>query len=1414
MDLILFFRSSFPSTLSFYPSAMLKAERLLDYRLLAFFFSFILFFALPSPSFLFSQENLFDVQVLTPEDGLANLLTTSIYKDKQGFMWAGTAYGLNRYDGYNFKLFTKEKNALAANADISQVREDEKGRLWLFYRSGLRMLPVPQSIDALDIFDPRSQRAVPFDSLFSGRAPFRASEIYLPKIIDPKHRLWIHTNKGALFLYENGEFKKVFQQDGAFFQFITIDDDENIWLGGQNHLLHIDSSGNFLERLELPEQIYGVWTGEGQSMWLATIDNNAEQVHINIWSQSQNGHLTPLKFTRNGQAVEIEAYKPFLHLSQKRYWLALVGEQLHVFNIQGRWLYTYDPISGRRPDIEPFTFFEDLDRLWLASSTGILNISAIPNPFQLIHKKNNMFTDCRSITEDENGNIYFLNSRIYQWNVQNQKSRELPNSKGAAYCLIYEDSMVWAGIYNSSPIAFQLDLRTNEKTEYYSFKHENLQIYTVTKTETPGRYLAGLSKGIAYLDIRKKKLLPYNGYDLGDNENRLLEQSEVNFIHKNRLGYWLATNNGIFLLQEHKGVIQHFDKSKDDLPFNYIRHIYEDEEGFFWLATKGGGVIQWHHGLLEEAEPAGKAYKNSYRQFTTEDGLANNFTYAVYEDDFGKLWIPSDKGLMQVDKESFQVRTFTTDDGLPHNEFNFTSHYQSKDGTLYFGGLDGLISFHPKTFANKNANATPMAIIGYFVLEEGTNKMVDKTKLLQEGNGLTIHPNDKFIELYFTLLDFDDTEKHQYAYQIGGYSSSWHYPNENFIRITNLPYGKYTLRIKGQNSSHGWSQQELMVAIHVVKPFYLQWWFITLLCFLGGCSMLTAVLLRIKKLESGKKILEAEVQKRTRQLEEKTFQLETQNRQIAADKQVIIAQAESLQALDKAKTRFFSNITHEFRTPLTLIIGPLEQVISEQSLPTIFRRRLHGVLGNARHLLVLINQLLDISKIESGQMQIEATQGDLVAYTQELVKRFAPLAIEKDLRLSFVTHMNHWETQFDKEKWDKIVYNLLSNAIKFTPRANAIQVSLVNKQHNGSEFIQLDVKDTGMGIEKKQIGYVFDRFYQTDSSSTHTQGGTGIGLALVKELVEMQGGEVRVASELGKGTTFEVLLPVLAAPHRAELLIRDNLEISSLAVSALLEKKEPTSWPPVAPSRKGKLELLIIEDNDEVREYIHYCIDASKYNITEAGDGAEGLEKAQTLIPDLIISDVMMPKKNGFEVTHAIRSHINTSHIPLILLTARASLESRLEGLQRGADAYLTKPFSPQELAMRVEKLIEIRQLLQQRYSGGLSLTKDTAYQQEDEFIIRLREYILEHIDETNLNGDRIGRHLGMSRTHLHRKLKALTGQPITDFVRSIRLQKALEMIRRGQENVSEVAYQTGFSSVSHFSRSFKKAFGKNPSEF
>lgn len=1348
----------------------------------------------------FAQQYLFDVERLTNEDGLAHVLTDGIFKDSKGYIWIGTKYGLNRYDGYNFKLYTKGEHNLQKHLGLFRVDEDESGNLWLFYTVGLRdILKMSDEVDiaAADVFMPDKEIAVPLDSFFNNNLPFQISDIGIMHLTDPKKRIWIGTKSGQLYLYHQKKFEKIFEEEGVYFYHVAIDHNDQIWIAWEENLICINLDGEVLERISLDGLAAKIWMGKDNTLWAATIGILPNIRPLKLWKKPEKSPQLeriyvsePLDSLVHGDGSMINR---FVHRTKAGHWFlndatyAQVNKDFLVFDEKGDKLIELHPFFEKDFKAKITNYFEEEENLWLSTVTGILKIKATKNPFQLIHQIDPV-SDCRGIAEDEHGNIYFLNRYIHKWNPKTQTLSQLSSEKGT-FSLVYYNNLLWASYRSDGGLFF--DLKTGQEEQVGKLEKVNPD-YTTLKTDKEGLFLLGRKQGLYYLDINKREISSFTKY----NEFTELEKTAVYHLHRNHQGIWAATEKGIYLLNETEGVLKYFDKQSGALPFDYIRYIYEDEKGKFWLATQGGGIIQW------------KPASNQFQQFTTANGLSNDFIYAVYGDDYGKLWFSSDRGLMCMDKQTFEVKTYFEEDGLPHNEFNLTAHFQASDGTLYFGGLGGLISFHPKEFANEegNKNQTPLNILSFGILEADAESLTDQTNELKERNEIILKPSDKLFEMRFVLMDFDKKDNHRYAYQIEGYDERLQFMENNVLRINSLPYGDYLLKVKAQNVNRGWSKNELEFKITVLKPFYLQWWFILIFILAAFAAIFGIVRQREIDLKRDRQRLEEEVRKRTREIEE-------DKKIIEKDKAVIEKQAEALKTLDKAKTRFFSNITHEFRTPLTLVIGPLEQMIEESALPSLFKRRMKGVLKNARHLLTLINQLLDLSKIESGQMRKEVTRGDIIEYTRELVNRFQVSAKHKKQQLNFVSPLNHWETHFDKDKWDKIVYNLLSNAIKFTGENEGIQVSLIKLKKKDEDFIRLDVRDNGVGIAKENLPQIFNRFYQVDGSSTRTAGGTGIGLALVKELVELQGGEIWVSSEVGKGTTFEIYLPVLKTEKATALTSMPPIELNLPTLPK--EEELPSAVPVLNTEVQQKLELLIIEDNEEMRDYIRYCLDDSKYNITEAENGEIGVKKAQALIPDLIISDVMMPKMNGFEVTTEIRNNISTSHIPLILLTAKSSLESRLEGLKRGADAYLTKPFSPQELAVRIQKLIALRQLMQKRYQNGIQTSENgnEEFQKEDEFIIELRTFILENLEESDLSGDRLGKHFGMSRVHLYRKLKALTNQSVSEFVRSMRLKKAMELLKVGELNVTEITYQTGFGSIQHFSRTFKKEFGKSPSE-
>ncbi len=1337
---------------------------------------------------LFAQEYIYEAQLLTTDDGLANLMTTAIHQDKEGFVWIATQYGLNRYDGYSFRLYTKEEHGLHSNKWMKAIQEDEEGNLWLYYSD---------TGTAIDIFDKRTEKAVSIDTYFK-TLPFKTEGIIFPRIFDLQKRVWLSTNSGQLYLYEQGEFQKIYERKGTGFHIVTIDGQDNIWLGYQSEVVCINQSGDILEQYKLPGFTCGIWYGEDQTVWLSNGSSIPDKPKINVWQRdNENKELEQFSFSDEkgtldlisiGQESKLRG-ETFFHRDYTGFWYVHTRSQSYVIDKGGAKLFHFNTLlDNENIHIPHLRFTESEDYMWWCTPEGVLKTGVKKNPFRLIHQTKWDLSDCRGITEDEFGNIHFINRGIFTWLPKKNALSKSPPIPAMGHALAYQDSVLIFGTYRRNILGSKKDLRTKKFTSFPVLKGR--EIFSIKSSKLENKFLVGTSAGLEYIDIINDKVLPFKKYVSGNPKDELMQKSTVYHLHQNDSGIWAATSNGVFLFNEEKGILQHFDKS-NILPFNHIMHIHEDEEGVFWLATRGGGIIKWQHPNDENSKPI-------IQQFTKEDGLPINYLYAIYEDDYNRLWIPSDRGIICMDKPSHQVlKTYLVEDGLTHNEFNTCSHYQAKDGTLYFGGLGGLISFHPKTFTGELANESPMAFTGLFVLEKEAKKATDKTQLLNYSEEIEIRPNDKFFELQFALLDFDLPKRHLYAYKIEGYSDNWQYINENYLRITTLPYGNYTIRIKGQNLSKGWSKKELSLRITILKPFYMRGWFLSL--FLFAVIGLTVFFIKRRELalKKDKERLEAEVQKRTL---------------------TIRKQAEELKELDKAKTRFFSNITHEFRTPLTLIIGPLEQLLERNESRPI-RQQLFGVFKNAKQLLTLINQMLDLSKLEGGRMQVEVARGDIVDYTSELLQRFQPLAKKKAQRLFFNCELDSWKTHFDKNKWNKIIYNLVSNAIKFTPDNGFIDVQLSKMKKEENEFIRLIVKDTGIGMEKEALRRIFDRFYQVDASSTRVQGGTGIGLSLVKELVELQGGTISATSEMGIGTTFKIeLRAVDAGLPIQDINVSEEemlLPVFDEPVNVMNQTNATIPQVPLLEEGNEKLTLLLVEDNDEMRAYIRACIDESKYQILEARDGQEGINEALTHVPDLIISDVMMPKKNGFEVVRTVRTNFITSHIPIILLTAKASLESRLTGFKRGADAYLTKPFSPQELTLRIQKLIEIRRMLQARYVGsqGKPPTDNDQFKSEDEFMLKLRKFITKNLDNHNLNVELIGKHFGVSRMALYRKLKALTNQGISDIIRSVRLEVATNLMQEGRLNLSEIAFETGFSSLSHFSRTFKKVYGRSPSD-
>ena len=1315
--------------------------------------------------FIFSssiaQEYLFNIEHINVEQGLPEREVYTFAIDQKEYIWLSTQGAISRYDGNNFKTYDntflkiKESNS-------STLAFDERNNLWY------------------------SEATSPGDSNFSGVLDTQTDSIYALEdytngILNSQNIrgiktfpqypgvLFIGTDEGLFYKYHKGVLTVVgkFLGKSSYIDFQIINDSE-MWVVTYTHALRIKDEQIIL-KVPLPtlgflKIINNIESNSGSSLYLKIDNTNDVFPYWVLEGQTFRPYRSKSLQEESKVIVYIE----------KEYGIYVKKDSISIYNNEGNLIYKKILPKLNINGVSSIYAVPSHNLLLIGSSNGFLKLTQEKNPFT-IYGKNLPF---RGVYVDSNQLILAGGEKCsYDLSTQSKQRLALPAPSSSI---------------NLNPIRFHKTSSGTlwmgfERPILYEYRSKNDSVLHVfdkaVKLEVPyenpitQNLLVGSNRGLFFFDRPNKDIIPI---DLKINPENLI----IRHFHQNKQGIWVSTNQGIFLLNaQTEKLIKHYS-TNDGLPSNNFNFLHEDANGIFWLAGRGGGLIRWDR------------TNNNFRQFTKLTGLSDNVIYSVYEDDFNNLWLPSNYGLMRFEKEALISQVYLPEHGLPHEEFNTYADAQGKDGQLYFGGLGGVISFHPKDLLNKQQQEYPLHLSKLSVLTKGKDNYEDRTNEYIKEQSITLRPKDQILEIEVILLEYANSDKRAYAYQIAGYQEQWIYTNESKLSFFNLPYGQHTINIRARGASGKWTNDYLKVPVFVEKPIYLQWWFFLMIAFLVLSLGIAIVRWREQQLQNDKINLENQVAIRTKKIEQ--------------DRTIILKQAEELKELDKAKTRFFSNITHEFRTPLTLIIGPIQQMI-QMPKKEITADNLVGVLNNSKILLKLINQLLDISKLESGKMKIEVSHGDIMAYTKTLVNSFQALATTKHQRLIFQTSPDQWSTHFDQDKWDKIVYNLVFNAIKFTPEKGTIQLSLFQKKTKEKEWIYLKVRDSGIGIEETKLAQIFNRFYQTDDSTTRVQDGTGIGLALVSELVTLLSGEVSVVSKINKGTTFEVKIPVL--PATANVNYIENLITNPPAPH--LPILEPSINNHQSSSQNKSLQLLLVEDNKEMLEYVERCIDDKRYNITTAKNGQEGIEKALALIPDLIISDVMMPIKDGFELTKTIRETTATSHIPIILLTAKAALSSKLEGIERGADVYLTKPFSPDELNLRIQKLIEIRQVLQNRYqnSNTALLNSSTEFKKEDAFILQLRKYILQHLDVPNINGDILGEHMKISRMQVHRKIKALTNCTTTEFVQSIRLEAAKKLLLEQQLNVTEVAHQTGFSSANYFSGQFKKKYGFPPSK-
>lgn len=1340
------------------------------------------------PTLKLSQKYL--VQQLTIENGLSDNIINALLQDRKGFIWIGTNNGLNRYDGYQFKIYKHqpgETSSISHNI-INALLEDEEGKIWIATQEGLNCFdPLTDSFVSFR-HDPNNSRSLANNNT---RAVYE----------DSQGILWVGTLDGLNRFDKEDQTFHLFQHsvpctmwDCAHINWVnSIGETKGgkliVGYWGMGVMLFDKKTNQFqkltahdVENYEFYDWIRGVAGSKSEHIVVATDQN--------LFKLGESGELTSVFI--NGRQVNAGS------VAQTRSGFLLVGthrEGLYILNNHGQVVHHFLPevqdiVSIRHNMVA--AVIEDLaGDIWLGTlGLGIFRLSPGGNRF--LNFKNhpevanslshNHVQSLLEVKEDllwvgtSNHGIHIFDRtaesfRPLKLHLQNPTFNPMD---GVLALMQDSEQNIWIGTYGKGLIRYQ-----QEEGAYQQFigdfqdstKLPDHYVYDILET-AEGEIWIGTPKGIAVLpDQEAIRAEQFKQYRHAPDDKNSLANNTVNCLAQTRSGQiWIGTNGGLQVFNREKEAFrlyQHNPEEINTLSDNAVLSIFENSKEELWIGTRGG---------LNKFDPN----SGDFIHFTEKDGLSDGRITQIQEDEQGFLWLGTTKGISRFNPANGQFKNYDAKDGLNNYNIEAKTLLLSKySGGMYAGGKNGITFFYPDSIQD-NPFIPPIAITSlkkYNIKNQETSE--ETISGIEQLEKMVLTSDDNIITLELAALNYRRPEKNQYAYKLDGFNDGWiHIGNKREITFTNLDPGNYTLHVKGSNNDGVWNEEGTMLRITVLPPWWKTTWayvtysLLVLLLLFG----IYYVLLRRQQLRH----------------------------QLVLEKE----EADRLKELDSFKTRLFTNLTHEFRTPLTVILGMARQI--QENPKNYFRQGLDLIERNGTSLLQLINQMLDLSKLENNAFQLNQKQADLVPFVRYVTESFQSYANNKNLALRFLTSIDQLVVFFDPTQVQQILTNLISNALKFTQSGGEITVRL----ENHPDQVQLSIKDTGIGINPDKLPYIFDRFYQVDDSSTRPGEGTGIGLAHSKELVKLMKGTIQVESQLGQGTTFKVLLPFKTGnlDNVTDLVeLEDSISNGANFVSGFTDESKEL----ILQLNQDLPHLLIAEDNPDVVTYLKACLEGI-YRIEVAYNGRVGVELALEHVPDIIISDVMMPEKDGYELCNILKKDERTSHIPIILLTAKADDDSRLTGLRTGADAYLAKPFNKEELLVRLEKLLEVRQQLHARYSQ-LEIPgaePESVAIIEDAFLKKLRQVVVDNLGNNQFSVDQLARDMAMSRMQLHRKLKALTNRSASNFIRTLRLQKAKELLQNPELTISEVAYDIGFNDPKYFSRVFAEEFGQSPTDF
>ena len=1350
---------------------------------------------LASTTPIFAQKYLAELQHFSVVEGLSHREVFAIHQDQEGFIWLATKSGLNRFDGQQFRSWTVEEDALETD-EHHYLFEDDQGIVWAFKTPHWFYQSHPTHID---LIYSRLGKNWTFEGYFQGAAPFNKKDI-AGFIGNADRRLFFSLTDGQMFVYQNKTFERFRLPFSQPFYILAADPQEGIWgYTGEDYekprqLYHVSSSGKKLLDWELPEDTRAIninfsETGDLTNAFVFSITAGGEHYQI-----SRNGQVkkNEIKAINNALSLIFPSWDRQATQSPmtNHFWLKSM-DHLLVLDAQGNSIFnvgeSFPELSST--DIHRI-FFDQKGGAWLATTNGFYVLHLNPNRFQqYLYLNEQELTEktpysCRGIYTD--GKQLWINTYQgrQQINLQAGTLERMPflpyTSKSGTETLsgyyplaIHngKENVLWFGDF----IILRHDLQTEEDViyEWPTSLLKELDIWSLHQDEQ-GKLWLGTNQGLAYLDEEKEQLEV--AFFLNDNGD-LGKSTVYSFVPSLNNTVWLATTSGLYEWTPSGNILNRWCvdcAGKYHLPNDEIYHVHEDQSGLLWLATTEG---------LIQLDPSEKTGANHFRQFTTADGLSNNKLYAVYGDARGNLWMSSDYGIIVFNKKGLQARAYLPSDGTTHSEFNRISHFQSEDGKIYFGSLNGVTALDPVDFyKDQNPLDAPLQITKYQQWDGTSDEFIDQTNELLETQTIRLEPKDRFFRLEFALLNYEDPLQNRYAWQLDGLDQGWTYTKDPFIRVSGLAADSYTLRIKGQTGNGQWSE-EIRLNVQVLEPIYRKAWFWGLIFVISALAAFFVYRWRFNQLNKRQMVLENLVRSRTHTIEQ---------------------QAEELRQMDRLKSRFFTNVSHELRTPLSLMIGPIDSALKTNQLDNRSHTYLKLAQQNGQQLLKLVNEILDLAKLEAKEMQLNEKPLALFPYMRRIAAGFESWAESQQQHFEFHYRPDQYlKIQIDVDKLGRVLNNLLSNAFKFTNPGGSVTLVVEDLPNK----LQVQVKDTGRGIREEDLPNIFNRFYQTKHPEQAEEGGTGIGLALCAEFARLMNGKLWVESTWTKGSTFFFEFPkkeVLGTLDSAEAEAIELTQVPAQISAAPLNTDQSLS------------RILLVEDNPHLKHYIQMIL-SDHYQVIACGHGAEALEQLKAWqneqkSVDLILSDIMMPIMDGFQLLEKLKASDTYSGIPVILLTARADLQDRIKALRIGVDDYLVKPFIESELLARIGNLVNRYAKIQQ---ASPEWERPTISQADLSWLAEQEELLTAHLTDPNFTVSVWANTVALSERQLQRKIRALTQLSPLQYLQEARLHQARHFLELGEyQSVAEVAHAVGFAAPATFSRNFKKRFGKSPSAY